>query len=67
MSEATLYNRENGHVMFARSNADLLIIAQLIADSRLQFNFVGETNILPTISEYKGKGIEYGFKFSGTA
>lgn len=65
VSETTLNKYMNGDVMFPRSNADLLIIAQLIADTRLQFNFV-KTNILPTISEYKGKEIEYGFKFSNS-
>lgn len=65
VSEATLNNYMNGDVMFPRSNTDLLIIAQTIQDNRLLFNFV-KTKILPTITEYKGKEIEYGFKFSNS-
>lgn len=63
VSEFTFRKYIDGEVMFPRSFSDLIIIAKTINDSRLTFDFLKST-MKPKIEEYRGKEIEYGFKFS---
>ncbi|MCX7649846.1 MAG: hypothetical protein N2050_04770 [Flavobacteriales bacterium] len=65
VSELTFRKYLEGEVMFPRSFADLLIIAKTINDPRLSFDFLKNT-MKPKIEEYRGKEIEYGFKFSNS-
>ena len=65
VSELTFRKYIEGEVMFPRSFSDLIVIAKTINDSRLSFDFL--KNIMkPKIEEYRGKEIEYGFKFSNS-
>jgi hypothetical protein len=50
-------------VSFPRRKIDLIAIAKTVNDERLSFDFVRNT-MLPTIHDFNGKMIEYGFKFS---
>lgn len=52
----------NKEVEFPRSNRDLIAIAKTTNDKRLSFDLI-KTTILPFISDYKGRRIEYGDKF----
>jgi hypothetical protein len=65
VSEFTFRKYIDGEVMFPRSFSDLIIIAKTINDSRLSFDFLKST-MKPKIEEYRGKEIEYGFKFSNS-
>jgi len=65
VSEYTFRKYLDGEVMFPRSFADLIIIAKTINDPRLSFDFLKNT-MKPKIEEYRGKEIEYGFKFSNS-
>lgn len=65
VSELTFRKYIGGEVMFPRSFSDLIIIAKIINDSRLSFDFLKST-MKPKIEEYRGKEIEYGFKFSNS-
>lgn len=63
VSEHTFRKYIDGEIMFPRSFSDLIIIAKTINDTRLSFDFLKNT-MKPKIEEYRGKEIEYGFKFS---
>jgi len=65
VSEFTFRKYLDGEVMFPRSFSDLIIIAKIINDSRLSFDFLKNT-MKPKIEEYRGMEIEYGFKFSNS-
>ena len=65
VSEHTFRKYLDGEVMFPRSFSDLIIIAKTISDSQLSFDFLKNT-MKPKIEEYRGKEIEYGFKFSNS-
>ena len=65
VSEFTFRKYLDGEVMFPRSFSDLIIIAKTINDQRLSFDFLKNT-MKPKIEEYRGKEIEYGFKFSNS-
>lgn len=65
VSEFTFRKYLDGEVMFPRSFSDLIIIAKTINDPRLSFDFLKNT-MKPKIEEYRGKEIEYGFKFSNS-
>ena len=65
VSEFTFRKYIDGEVMFPRSFSDLIIIAKTINDLRLSFDFLKST-MKPKIEEYRGKEIEYGFKFSNS-
>lgn len=65
VSEFTFRKYLDGEVMFPRSFSDLIIIAKTINDARLSFDFLKNT-MKPKIEEYRGKEIEYGFKFSNS-
>lgn len=65
VSEYTFRKYLDGEVMFPRSFSDLIIIAKTINDPRLSFDFLKNT-MKPKIEEYRGKEIEYGFKFSNS-
>ncbi len=65
VSESTFRKYLEGEVMFPRSFSDLVIIAKTINDQRLSFDFLKNT-MKPKIEEYRGKEIEYGFKFSNS-
>lgn len=65
VSEYTFRKYLDGEVMFPRSFSDLIIIAKTINDLRLSFDFLKNT-MKPKIEEYRGKEIEYGFKFSNS-
>jgi hypothetical protein len=65
VSEFTFRKYILGDVMFPRSFSDLIIIAKTINDPRLSFDFLKST-MKPKIEEYRGKEIEYGFKFSNS-
>lgn len=65
VSEYTFRKYLDGEVMFPRSFSDLIIIAKTINDPRLSFDFLKNT-MKPKIEEYRGKEIEYGFKFSSS-
>lgn len=65
VSEFTFRKYIVGEVMFPRSFSDLIIIAKTINDFRLSFDFLKST-MKPKIEEYRGKEIEYGFKFSNS-
>lgn len=65
VSELTFRKYLEGEVMFPRSFSDLIIIAKTINDQRLSFDFLKNT-MKPKIEEYRGKEIEYGFKFSNS-
>ena len=65
VSEYTFRKYIDGEVMFPRSFSDLIVIAKTLNDSRLSFDFLKNT-VKPKIEEYRGKEIEYGFKFSNS-
>ncbi len=65
VSEFTFRKYIDGEVMFPRSFSDLIIIAKTINDRRLSFEFL-KNKMKPMIEEYRGKEIEYGFKFSNS-
>ena len=65
VSEHTFRKYLDGEVMFPRSFSDLIIIAKTIGDPRLSFDFLKNT-MKPKIEGYRGKEIEYGFKFSNS-
>jgi len=63
VSEFTFKKYLDSEVMFPRSFSDLVVIAKTINDPRLSFDFI-KNAMKPKIEEYRGKEIEYGFKFS---
>ncbi|MBU4306120.1 MAG: hypothetical protein KJ893_10960 [Candidatus Omnitrophica bacterium] len=63
VSKNTLRRYLNKEVTFPRGRRDLIAIAKTINDNRFSFELV-RNDILPFISDYRGKEIEYGFKLS---
>lgn len=50
-------------VTFPARKIDLIAIAKTTKNEFLNYEYL-QSEMLPTISEYRGKSIEYGFKFS---